>query len=235
MKTRFDTSSSRTARSTHGRREETLSVREKRRTSLLSSSPGRSLPWTKVRLAVVSLLTALSVVYAGATPGEPPQSSQVLSVPYKMPADGDLTLGLYDSNGQLLRWLVRGEFRYAGENKEPWDGLDQYGNPVPAGAYTLKAIYHPHITTDYKMSVANPGNPPWPTPDDKGDWLSDEYDSQAAATDGRWVYLAAPGNELGYSIIAVDETGQRQWGIRSTSDGRAISLALNGNYLYAVY
>ena len=85
------------------------------------------------------------------------------------------------------------------------------------------------------MSVANPGNPPWPTPDGKGDWLSDEYDPQAAVTDGKWVYLAAPGSELGYSIIAVDETGQRQWGIRSTSDGRAVSLALNGNYLYAIY
>jgi len=187
------------------------------------------------KLAVFSLLITLTLGYAGATPAEPPQKSPILSVPYKMPADGELTLGLYDRNGQLLRWLVRGDYRYAGENKEVWDGLDQYGNPVPAGNYTLKAIYHTPITTDYKMSVANPGNPPWPTPDDKGDWLSDEYDPQAAVTDGKWVYLAAPGNELGYSIIAVDEAGQRQWGIRSTSDGRAISLALNGNYLYAIY
>jgi hypothetical protein len=199
-----------------------------------SSSPEPALQWAKSRLVVVSLLSALSVGHAGATPAEP-QKSPVLSVPYKMPTDGELTLGLYDKNGQLLRWLAHGEYRYAGENKEPWDGLDQYGNPVPPGNYTLKAIYHPPITTDYKMSAANPGNPPWPTPDDKGDWLSDEYDSQAAVTDGKWVYLAAPGDELGYSIIAVDETGQRQWGIRSTSSGRAISLALNGNYLYAVY
>ncbi len=212
-------------------------MRENRVASLLSSSPDGStaLLSARIRLAITSLLIALSVACAEATPGEPPQSSQVLSVPYKMPADGDLTLGLYDRNGQLLRWLVRGEFRYAGENKESWDGLDQYGNPVPPGAYTLKAIYHTPITTNYKMSVANPGNPPWPTPDDKGDWLSDEYDPQAAVTDGKWVYLAAPGDELGYSIIAVDQTGQRQWGIRSTSDGRAVSLALNGNYLYAVY
>ncbi|HEX3471264.1 MAG TPA: hypothetical protein VHT28_08775, partial [Silvibacterium sp.] len=164
-----------------------------------------------------------------------PEKSPVLSVPYKMPADGEVTLGLFDKDGHLLRWLTQGDFRYAGENKEPWDGLDQYGKPVAAGSYILKAIYHSPITTDYKMSVCNPGNPPWPTADDKGDWLSDEYDPQAAVTDGKWVYLAAPGNELGYSIIAVDGSGQRQWGIRAGSYGRAIALALNGNYLYAVY
>ena len=200
----------------------------------LSSELYPALPWARIRLVIVALVVALSLGQAEAAPA-PPQRSPALSVSYKMPADGDLTLGLYDKNGQLLRWLTQGEFRYAGENKETWDGLDQYGNPVPAGTYTLKAIYHTPISTDYKMSVANPGNPPWPTPDDKGDWLSDEYDPQAVVTDGKWVYLAAPGDELGYSIIAVDETGQRQWGIRSTSDGRAISLALNGNYLYAVY
>jgi hypothetical protein len=158
-----------------------------------------------------------------------------LAIPYKMPANGELTLGLFDKDGQLLRWLTQSDYRYAGDNKEPWDGLDQYGNPVPAGNYTLKAIYHAPITTDYIMSVCNPGKPPWPTPDDKGDWLSDEYDPQAAVTDGKWVYLAAPGGELGYSIIAVDETGQRQWGIRTATAGRAISLALSGNYLYALY
>ena len=165
----------------------------------------------------------------------PADTRQVLSVPYKMPADGELTLGLYDKNGQLIRWLVQDEFRYTGNNKETWDGLDQYGHPAAAGNYLLRGIYHASITTDYKMSAVNPGNPPWPTPDDKGDWLSDEYDPQAAVTDGKWVYLAAPGAELGYSIIAVDETGQRQWGIRVTSDGRAVSLALSGNYLYAIY
>lgn len=164
------------------------------------------------------------------------EKRSALSVAYKMPADGELTLGLYDKGGRLLKWLAQDGYRYAGENQEPWDGLDQWGNPVPAGSYALKGIYHAPITTDYLATVCNPGNPPWPTPDDKGDWLSDEFDPQAAVTDGKWVYLAAPGCELGYSIIAVDETGQRQWGIRINNvTGRAVSLALSGNYLYALY
>jgi hypothetical protein len=92
-----------------------------------------------------------------------PEKGPLLSVPYKMPAEGELTLGLYDKDGHLLRWLIQCDHRNVGENTEPWDGLDQYGNPVAPGNYILKAIYHASITTDYKMSVCNPGNPPWPT------------------------------------------------------------------------
>ena len=158
-----------------------------------------------------------------------------LSVSYRMPVDGQLTLGLYTKAGKLLKWLVQDEFRSAGANRQAWDGLDQWDRPVAAGNYRLKALYHAPITTEYKASVCNPGNPPWPTPDDKGDWLSDEYDPQAAVTDGRWVFLAAPGSELGYSVMAVDENGQRQWGVMQAGEGRAVSLALDGDYLYALY
>ncbi len=163
------------------------------------------------------------------------QRQGALSISYTMPADGQLTLGLFDKKGKLLKWLVQDEFRSAGENRQAWDGLDQWDKPVAAGGYRLKALYHAPITTDYKASVCNPGNPPWPTADDKGDWLSDEYDPQAAVTDGKWVFLAAPGSELGYSIMAVDEKGQRQWGVMQAGEGRAVSLALEGDYLYALY
>ncbi|NNM87202.1 MAG: hypothetical protein HKL95_01650, partial [Phycisphaerae bacterium] len=163
------------------------------------------------------------------------QRRGALVVDYKMPTDGDLTLGLFNKQGRLLRWLVQNEYRYAGPNRLFWNGLDQWGKPVPAGDYVFKAVYHPPITTDYLLSVCNPGHPPWPTPDNKGDWLSDEENPQAAVTDGKWVFLAAPGAELGYSIMAVDSHGQRQWGSRVAVGGRCVSLALAGRYVYAVY
>ena len=59
-----------------------------------------------------------------------------------MPADGQLTLGLFSTGGNLLRWIAKDEFRYAGANCEPWDGLDQWGQTVAAGDYRLKAAYH---------------------------------------------------------------------------------------------
>jgi hypothetical protein len=163
------------------------------------------------------------------------QRQGALDVAYQMPADGQLTLGLFDPQGSLLRWVVHDEFRTAGEHREPWDGLDQWEHPVPAGQYRLKAAYHAPLVAEYKMTLCNPGNPPWPTPDDKGDWLSDEANPQAVVTDGQWIFLAAPGCELGYSVIGLDETGQRRWGIRVPMNPRCVSLALEGDFLYVLY
>ncbi|HEY3415703.1 MAG TPA: hypothetical protein VGM23_02350, partial [Armatimonadota bacterium] len=158
-----------------------------------------------------------------------------LTLNYQLPADGEVTLGLYDLQGKLLRWITRADYRYAGANAEPWDGLDQWGKPLSAGDYTVKGLVHPPLKLEYKMTFGNPGNPGWPTADGKGDWLSDESSPQAAVTDGKWVFLAAPGCEKGWSIIAVDENGQRQWGKSVEMYPRAVSLAINGNYLYALF
>ncbi|MGB8353794.1 MAG: hypothetical protein WCD79_07910 [Chthoniobacteraceae bacterium] len=158
-------------------------------------------------------------------------------IAYKMPRDGDVTLGLYGRDGKLLRCLAQDVFRRAGDRRAFWNGLDQWGNPVAAGDYELKAVYHDPLSVEYKMTVCNPGTPPWPTPDGKGDWLCDEANPQAAVTDGKWVFLASAGCEKGYSIIALDENGQRQWGTNEPKHfhPRCMSLALDGDYLYALY
>jgi hypothetical protein len=158
-----------------------------------------------------------------------------LGIAYEMPSDGQLTLGLFDPQGRLLRWLVQDEFRTAGEHQAAWDGLDQWGQPVPRGDYRLKAVRHAPLVAQYKMTLCNPGNPPWPTPDDRGDWLSDEANPQAVVTDGRWVFLGAPGCELGYSVIGLDATGQRRWGIRVPFNPRSVALALDGDCLDVLY
>lgn len=164
-----------------------------------------------------------------------PETGKALAYSYTMPVEANLTLGVFDAQGLLLRTLVRDERRRAGANTESWDGLDQYGQPMPAGTYQVKAIYHPPLGVDYQMTVANPGNPPWPTADDKGDWLSDEAAPQGVATDGKWVFLAAPGSEKGHALIAVDEQSRRQWGFHKEIYPRCVSLALGGDYLYALY
>ncbi len=157
-----------------------------------------------------------------------------LRLTYDLPQEGLVSLGLYDRAGRLLRWLLKSEYRRVGRNAEQWDGLDNFGRPLPAGHYELRGLYHPPLKLEYLMSATNPGNPPWPTLDGKGDWLSDESNPQAAATDGNWVYLGAPGSEKGWAIIAVDEQGQRQWGVHWEVYPRCISLAVSGDYLYAL-
>jgi len=154
---------------------------------------------------------------------------------YTLPKDGEVTLGIYDQQGQLLRTVISGESRSQGRLSESWDGLDQWGKPIPAGSFLLKGLYHPTITTDYVMTFGNPGNPPWPTSDGKGDWLGDESAPQAVASDGQWVFLASPGAEKGSNIIALDATGQRQWGVLEPFAPATVSLAVDGEYLYALF
>ncbi|HEY3417649.1 MAG TPA: FlgD immunoglobulin-like domain containing protein, partial [Armatimonadota bacterium] len=158
-----------------------------------------------------------------------------LAYRYTIPAEANVTLGVYDNQGHLLRWITRGAHRRAGTNVEYWDGLDQWGKPLAAGTYQVKGIAFPPVGLDYQFTIGNPGTPPWPTSDNKGDWLADESSPQGVATDGDWVYLAAPCAEKGWSIIGVDGTGQRQWGFGINSNPRCVSLAVQGNYLYALY
>ena len=53
------------------------------------------------------------------------------------------------------------------------------------------------------LTLGNPDTPPWPAADGKGDWLSDEANSQAAVTDEKWVCLTALGPWV-YWIGGVD-------------------------------
>lgn len=158
-----------------------------------------------------------------------------LALHYTVPFEGNVSLGIFATDGTLLRWLLRDEHRRAGANVESWDGLDQLGKPIPAGGYSWKAIVHPPIGLEYQMTLGNPGTPPWPTTDGKGDWIGDESSVQGVATDGQWVFLASPCSEKGFAMIAVDEKGQRQWGTTCSFNPRCVSLAVRGDYLYALY
>ena len=154
---------------------------------------------------------------------------------YRLPSEANVSLGIFDAQGHLVRSLVKDAHRRAGANTEYWDGKDQFGAVVMPGKYVVKGLNHPPIGTTPVVSLGNPGSPPWPTADGRGDWLSDEAAPQAVVTDGANVYLAAPGSEKGYAIIAVGPDGKRLWGDQESYYPRCVSLTLSGQYLYALY
>ena len=179
------------------------------------------------RSAVAVLLTFAPSAYAASQGG--------IAYSYQLAKEANVTLGIYDFQGHLLRTLIKDVPRRAGHSTEYWDGKDQFGHAVRAGKYQVRGIEHPPIELKHVLSIGNPGTPPWPTADGKGDWLSDEAPAQGAVTDGTNVYLAAPGSEKGHSIIAVGPDGKRLWGYNETSYPRCVSLALDGPYLYALF
>ncbi len=163
-------------------------------------------------------------------------SSGGIAYSYHLPNEADVTVGVFDQQGHLIRALAKDVHRRAGLNTEFWDGRDQYGAFVSPGTYQIKGIYHPPIYAQPLISIGNPGTPPWPTADGTGDWLSDEMTPQGVATDGTNVYLATPGSEKGSAIIKVGPDGKRMWGFgEGFSYPRSVALALHGQYLYALF
>lgn len=65
--------------------------------------------------------------------GEPLQGAVKLTENVK-----DLTIGIYDSNGQEVRRLAVGD-RPAGDVNFSWDGIDSRGAQRPSGTYQIKA------------------------------------------------------------------------------------------------
>ena len=155
---------------------------------------------------------------------------------YRLPAEANVTLGVFDAQGHLVRSLVKDAHRRAGRNTEYWDGKDQFGSAV--AARQISGAGH-RAPADHAVSRSSASATPAARRGRRrtgaGDWLSDEAAPQAAVTDGTNVYLAAPGSEKGHSIIAVGPDGKRLWGHQESIYPRCVSLALPGQYLYALY
>ena len=105
--------------------------------------------------------------------GVPDVSARDVSVPvsYESPRDGYVSLALHDSSGVLARSLLYAQPVKSGRQNVTWDGTDDLGRVCPPGEYFVRGIFFdapPSLT--YRMTVGRSGNPPYRTPDGKGDW-----------------------------------------------------------------
>jgi parallel beta-helix repeat protein len=67
------------------------------------------------------------------------------AISYNLSEDAAVTIRIVDGTGNLVRTLVRGGSRPAGNGSETWDGKDDRGAVVPDGSYTVTMDA---ITTD---------------------------------------------------------------------------------------
>ena len=94
-----------------------------------------------------------------------------IPVSFKVPADGSVSLALYDPAGTLVRSLLYAQPLAAGRQTVMWDGTTDLGRPATAGVYTVKGVCVTQpASLRYVMTVGKSGNPPYRTPDGKGDW-----------------------------------------------------------------
>jgi len=156
-----------------------------------------------------------------------------------MPADGHLSLQVVDAEGRVARQLLSAEFVTGGSHTFLWDGLStpnwrQPGDPVPAGEYTWRGLWHKGVSLRLKGWAGNGGSFPWDTADGRGNWGGDHGVPVACASDGSRVYLGWSGAEAGKAIVAVDGQGEVQWRCSRGGMSGAEHLAVDGGTVYAV-
>ncbi len=161
----------------------------------------------------------------------PPAKKVEIAIPKK----GAVSLGVFEKDGTLVRTLLKSDWRDNCKLSEEWDLKDQWGRFVEPGEYLLKGLVSDGVKSRYLSSVCNPGTPPWPTSDGRGDWLSDEAPPQGMATDGTNVFVAAPGSEKGYAVMAIGPDGKRIWGVGEEFYPRCVSLSYWKGRLYALF
>ena len=126
---------------------------------------------TFVLTLFASLLYLNQVRSAEPAPIIAPTREVSIPVPCSAPSDGFVSLALYNDHNQLVRSLLYAKPVKAGNASVTWDGTSDLGVPQPAGNYMTKAIlFKEKPQAEYVMTVGKNGNPPYRTPDGKGDW-----------------------------------------------------------------
>ncbi len=162
--------------------------------------------------------------------GVPPDRPLPLEFSYTLPEDTECTIQLFNEKNENVRILVPQQARLGGKNTERWDGCDDSGNLLPAGRYYWRGIYHAPIKAEYRFSVHNSGQPPYPTADGTGGWGADHGTPQSACAFEDGVLLAWNASEYGWGVIRTDFNGKKQWGCNYdgthiTTDGVTIFSA----------
>ncbi|MEI9999110.1 MAG: hypothetical protein WDO13_08020 [Verrucomicrobiota bacterium] len=100
-----------------------------------------------------------------------------------------------DAAGKRVRNLVSQVPFPKGENTVWWDGTDDLARDAEApehgvylipsefvapGSYTVRGIWHKPLDLRYEMSVYTPGDPPWPTIDGTGGWMTNHTPASSA-------------------------------------------------------
>ena len=116
-----------------------------------------------------------------------PEVHAPIPVKFTLPEESYVTLVVEDSKGIRVRNLVADTLFKKGKNTVYWDGTDDLGRDLDApkhglynipsqfvapGAYTVRGLRHGKLDVRYEFSVYSPGNPPWPTDDGSGGWMT---------------------------------------------------------------
>ncbi len=182
------------------------------------------------------LLLILGLFPASAPAGE---DDAFRSVEYRLEEAGQVSAAVYDSDGVLVRELLRGDRQKPGEHTVRWDGLDRSGRPLPPGDYEWRLLRKPRLRAEYVTSLGiNPDSAPYHR------WVGNHGGAASVAVDESGMYVAAQVTETAPVLLkqSLDGTerlwtrsrgavtdGRYQGGAALASDGRGTLYMLQQN------
>jgi outer membrane protein assembly factor BamB len=127
----------------------------------------------------------------------------------------------------------------SGRHEVPWDGLatplaSHSGEPLPAGNYAWKAIFHEGLGVKLRGWACNGGERPWDSAGGRGDWGGNRGIPSAVAADGERVYLGWTLDETGRVVVACDLDGRALWSHRSGAAEGCKALAVDDGLVYVL-
>lgn len=145
-----------------------------------------------------------------ALPKQAEQTHPPIAIDFTLKEPGLVTLVIEDSQGVRVRNLISETPFPAGKNTAWWDGTNDllrdneaarhgaYHIPavfVAPGEYRVRGLMHKPLELRYEFSVYSAGDPPWPTPDHKGGWLTNHTPPSSA------LFVPASRNPSGKPLI----------------------------------
>ena len=172
-----------------------------------------------------------------------PGSQGAVSIPLELAEDGEVTIALFNDQGQLVRPLAQVLPLPAGRYRYLWDGMDMWGKLLPVGS-KLQAhiITNPGLRAFYEMSIdQHGGHTPWPSRVDVGaeqrigGWLGDHSPPRGATIVNGRLFLSCGLAEHGSNIIACTLEGEKVWGTSLESWKGPAQLTDNGRDIICSY
>lgn len=131
----------------------------------------------------------------------------VVNIPVEVPTACDrLSLLILGANGRPVRELLHAVPAPPGTHSIAWDGLDDAGKELPAGAYTWKALTSAGLRAEYLLTLGL-------SVDHQNLWPGNHIGVSGLAVDPARdrVYLGSGCSEAYGFALAMDQQGQRIW------------------------
>jgi hypothetical protein len=145
-----------------------------------------------------------------------------IPIAFQLKKAGKVSLAICNSDGTLIRTCLGAQPYPSGKQTYLWDGLTDYGKPVPAGSYTVKLLTHDGIVQKYVCDIGVSGTPPYQTEDGTGGWAGDYNMPQTLGIEDNTVILGTASAEAMMASIRTDLDGRKRYG--TTASGVAVAL-----------